>query len=299
MANKKKSKLNNFYIRSMAKMLIRKNYGACMGSMAILMGLTLLFGQLEQYYSQSATNSPRSLVVGLLIAALSLLVMSPANVGARNLFCDMAAGKETRAMKTLSWYGDGRRIRHSVLLMLLETLLALATLVLFGGLALAVTYRADPLFFSALLSGNLFLLTFSMNKFYLFLLAVLAPVYLTLVRFIPASYLLAGQPEKGAWTCLKEAPKLLKGFYWKYVGLQMLSLLQLFGYALMASVVSALLFGGDVLSAAAAATVFTEIVAYFTILPQLGVSTALFVNDALVLNGMAAPPQENPFDQPE
>lgn len=299
MANEKKSKLNNFYIRAMAKGLIRQNYGACMGSMAILMALTLVFGQLEQYYGQGATDSLRSLAAGLLIAVLSLLVMSPANVGARSVFCDLASGRKGKGTKTLSWYGDGKRISRSVLLMLMETLMALVVMVFFGGLALAVVYQVDPLFFSALLSGNLFLLTFSLNKLYLFLLAVLVPAYLVLVRFVPAAYLLAGQPEKSAWACLKESPKMLKGFYWKYVGLQMLSLLQLLGYALMASVVSALIFGGNVLSAAAAASVFTEIVAYFTVLPQLGVSTALFINDALVLNGMMELPQESPFDLPE
>lgn len=298
MANERKGKLNNFYIRTMAKGLIRRSYGACMGSMAILMVLTLLFSQLEQYYTQGATDSLRSLAVGLLIAALSLMVMSPATVGSRMVFCDVALGRETKATKTLSWYGDGRRISSSILLMLMETLLALAALALFGGAALAVVYRVDPLFFSTLISGNLFLLSFSLSKLYLFLLAVLVPVYLILARFGLASYLLAAQPEKSAWACMKESPKLLKGFYWKYVGLQMLSLLQLIGYALMASVISSLIFGGDMLSAAAAASVFTEIVAYFTVLPQLGVSTALFIHDVRVRNEMPAQPPAESSDLP-
>ena len=44
----------------------------------------------------------------------------------------------------------------------------------------------------------------------------------------------------------------------------------------MASIFCMLIFGGDINSAAAYAAVFTEVAAYFSIMPQLGIGTALF-----------------------
>lgn len=147
------------------------------------------------------------------------------------------------------------------------------------------------MFFAALLSGNLFFLLLSVHKLYLLLLAVFGPTYLIMARFAPAAYLLAEQPEKGPLACMKESSKLLKGFYWKYIGLQLLSLLQLIGYALMASIFCMLIFGGDINSAAAYAAVFTEVAAYFSIMPQLGIGTALFIKDARVQNREPEPAQ--------
>ncbi len=283
MAKDNRQKLNNFYIRRMAKGLAQQRYGACLGAMTFLFGVTLVLSQLRGYYIQGATGSLRSLITGLLIALLSLIVTAPARIGARSVFCDIAAGRETRAMKALAaWYGDGRRLSSSILLMLTQTLTALLALALFGGLALAAAARLDPAFFGALLYGNLFWLLLSPGKLYLFLLAVVAPVYLIMARFVPASYLLAQHPEKGILTCLAESFQLLKGFYWKYIGLQLLSLLQLVGYALMSSIFCMMIFRGDINSAAAYAAIFTEITAYFSIMPQLGIGTALFIADAAI-----------------
>ena len=209
MAKDNRHKLSNFYIRHMAKGLARQRYGACIGAMAVLFGVALALGQLRGYYAQGATDSLRSLITGLLIAFLSLIVTAPANVGARGVFCDIAAQRETRATKALAWYGDGKRLSSSILLMLAQTLIVLAALTLFGGLALAVLYRVDPLFFAALLSGNLFFLLLSVHKLYLLLLAVFGPTYLIMARFAPAAYLLAEQPEKGPLACMKESSKLL------------------------------------------------------------------------------------------
>ena len=139
MAKDNRHKLSNFYIRHMAKGLARQRYGACIGAMAVLFGVALALGQLRGYYAQGATDSLRSLITGLLIAFLSLIVTAPANVGARGVFCDIAAQRETRATKALAWYGDGKRLSSSILLMLAQTLIVLAALTLFGGLALAVT----------------------------------------------------------------------------------------------------------------------------------------------------------------
>lgn len=282
--NRPKQKLSNFYIRHIAKSLMRRRYGPCLGAMTLLFVVALALGQLRGYYAQGATASLRSLATGLLIALLSLIVTAPVSVGARGVFCDVAAGKETSAMKALAWYGDGKRLSASILLKLVQTLMALVALTLFGGLALAVAAQIDPMFFAAILYGNLFWLLLSPGKLYLFLLAVAGPVYLILARFMPAAYLLAEQPEKGPLACMKESSRLLKGFYWKYVGLQLLSLLQLVGYALMASIFCALIFGGDINSAAAYAAVFTEVTAYFSIMPQLGVGTALLLNDIRARN---------------
>lgn len=81
---------------------------------------------------------------------------------------------------------------------------------------------------------------------------------------------------------MAESFQLLKGFYWKYIGLQLLSLLQLVGYALMSSIFCMMIFRGDINSAAAYAAIFTEITAYFSIMPQLGIGTALFIADAAI-----------------
>lgn len=282
--NRKKRNLNNFYIRRIAKNLTRRQISACMGVMSVLFCVALALSYLRSYYEQGATDSLRSLITGLLIALLSLIVTAPVNVGARGVFCDIAAGRETKTTKALAWYGDGKKLSGSILLTLMQTLMALLALALLGGLALAIAAQLDPMFFGALIYGNVFWLMLSPGKFYLFLLAIIGPVYLLTARFMPAAYLLAEQPEKGAMACMKESFRLLKGFYWKYVGLQLLALLQLVGYALMASLFCMLIFRGDTVSAVVYAVILVEAIIYFSIMPQLGVSTSLFLNDVRVRN---------------
>ena len=111
-------KLSVFYIRSMARGLMRQNYGTCMASMGILLAITLAFSVLQQAFLFSDTQGLRALIVTLLLSLLSLAILSPANVGSKEVLCDIASSRETKAGKVLAWYGDARKIRQTILLQL-------------------------------------------------------------------------------------------------------------------------------------------------------------------------------------
>lgn len=278
-------KLNNFYFRSMGRALMRKRYGTCIGGMAIVMAMSIAFSQLEQTFALSATTvGVRTLVTALLIALLSLAVTAPANIGVRGIFCDLASSRETKASSIFLWYGDGKRLGHSILLMLLQSLIIFGCAAVFGGIVFGLAYHFRPDIFTGLMSLDINVLANSLMSLYSLLFMAMVPTYLLIVRFLPATYVLAENPEKKPLACLKESCQLLKGFYWRYVGLQMLSLLQLLGYTILASVVCTLFSNGNLETATASATMITMVITYFNILPHLGVSTALFLNDARVRN---------------
>lgn len=127
--------INNFYIRSMARALMHKRYGTCIGGMAIVMAMSIAFSQLEQTFALNATAlGVRTLLTALLIALLSLAVTAPANIGVRSVFCDLASSRETKASNIFLWYGDGKRLSRSILLMLLQSLIIFACAAVFGGI---------------------------------------------------------------------------------------------------------------------------------------------------------------------
>ena len=64
----------------------------------------------------------------------------------------------------------------------------------------------------------------------------------------------------------------------------MLSMLQFLGYASLISVVCSIFSGGDLNTATTSATLLAQLVLYFSILPHLDISTALFLNDVRVRN---------------
>ena len=119
---------------------------------------------------------------------------------------------------------------------------------------------------------------------YQLMFLTIVPSYLVAVPFLPAPYLLAQQPEKKPWSCIRESRRLVRGHYWKYVGIQMLSMLQFLGYAILISVVCSIFSGGDLNTATTSATLLAQLVLYFSILPHLDISTALFLNDVRVRN---------------
>ena len=255
-------KLSVFYIRSMARGLMRQNYGTCMASMGILLAITLAFSVLQQAFVFSDTQGLRALVVGLLLSLLSLAILSPANVGSKEVLCDVASSRETRAGKVLAWYGDARKIRQSILLQLMQWVIflcigAVFSLLIFGGAHLAgVDYVAN-------------LQSASLEKQWTGMMQV---------------YQLAQQPEKSPWSCIRESCRLIRGHYWKYVGMQALSMLQFLGYAILISVVCTIFSGGNLNTATTSATLLAQLVLYFSILPHLDISTALFLNDVRVRN---------------
>ena len=105
---------------------------------------------------------------------------------------------------------------------------------------------------------------------------------------VPAPYLLAEDPEKKPLVCLRESRRAIRGFYWKYVGLQLLSFLQVIAYAFLASIVAVLFSGGDITGATTVASWILLLVMYFNILPHLGISTVLFLNDARAHQGQSS-----------
>ena len=247
-------KLSVFYIRSMARGLMRQNYGTCMASMGILLAITLAFSVLQQAFVFSDTQGLRALVVGLLLSLLSLAILSPANVGSKEVLCDVASSRETRAGKVLAWYGDARKIRQSILLQLMQWVIflcigAVFSLLIFGGAHLAgMDYVAN------LQSASLEKQWTGMMQVYQLLFFTLIPTYLAAVPFLLAPYLLAQQPEKSPWSCIRESCRLIRGHYWKYVGMQALSMLQFLGYAILISVVCTIFSGGNLNTATTSAT---------------------------------------------
>lgn len=275
--------VNNFYIRTVARALMHKRYGTCIGGMAIVMAMSIAFSQLEQTFALSATTvGTKTLLIALLIALLSLAVTAPANIGVRSIFCDLASSRETKASNVFLWYGDGKRLGRSILLMLLQSLIIFGCAAVFGGMVFGTALHFRPDIFNGLLSLDINVLANTLLSIYGLLFVAAVPTYLIVVNFLPATYLLAADPEKKPIACLKESCQLLKGFYWRYVGLQMLSLLQVLGYTILASVVSTLFANGSLESATTSATLITMVITYFNILPHLGISTALFLNDARV-----------------
>ena len=277
-------KLSVFYIRSMARGLMRQNYGTCMASMGILLAITLAFSVLQQAFVFSDTQGLRALVVGLLLSLLSLAILSPANVGSKEVLCDVASSRETRAGKVLAWYGDARKIRQSILLQLIQWVIFLCIGAVFGLLIFGGAYLAGMDYVANLQSADVQKQLEGLMQVYQLMFLTLIPSYLVAVPILPAPYLLAQQPEKSPWSCIWESRQLIRDHYWKYVGMQMLSMLQFLGYAILLSVVCAMFSGGNMNTATTSAALLLQLVFYFSILPHLDISTALFLNDVRVRN---------------
>ena len=229
-----------------------------------------------------------SILTALLIAVLSLAVTSPAQVGVRSLFGDIANQREAKLAHVFQWYGDGKRLNRSIVLMLLQSLLFLAAAVVFFGLVFGGAYAIHPEWFAGLTSNNIFAVVDALTTVYTLALVALVPTYLVVVPFLPAPYLLAEDPEKKPLVCLRESRRAIRGFYWKYVGLQLLSFLQVIAYAFLASIVAVLFSGGDITGATTVASWILLLVMYFNILPHLGISTVLFLNDARARQGQSS-----------
>ena len=277
-------KLSIFYIRSMARGLMRQNYGTCMASMGILLVITLAFSVLQQTFLFSDTQGLRALIVTLLLSLLSLAILSPANVGSKEVLCDVASSRETKAGKVLAWYGDARKIRQSILLQLLQSVIFLCIGAVFGLLIFGGAYLAGMDYVANLQSTDVQKQLEGLMQVYQLMFLTIVPSYLVAVPFLPAPYLLAQQPEKKPWSCIRESRRLVRGHYWKYVGIQMLAMLQFLGYAILISVVCSIFSGGDLNTATTSATLLAQLVLYFSILPHLDISTALFLNDVRVRN---------------
>lgn len=277
-------KLSNFYIRAMAKALMRGHYGTCIGSMAVFVALSMTLSTVQQGFvvKMLGQGLSQGFLLALLIGLLAVMLMAPAVVGARGVFCDIANQKPTKATNVFVWYGEGKRLGGAVGIMLLQSLIIFACVAVFGGAVLYFYYDKLLMLPIMLLSLDPATQLSAVGLAYQMLLLVAVPTYLIVVRFLPAPYLLAEDPQKGVLACMKESCRILKGFYWKYVGLQLLSLLQIIAYAILASMVATLFSGRDVMVASSNASIILMIVTYFSILPQLGIGTALFLNDARV-----------------
>lgn len=277
-------KLSVFYIRSMARGLMRQNYGTCMASMGILLAITLAFSVLQQTFLLSNTLGLRGLIASILLSLLSLAILSPANVGSKEVMCDIASSRETKAAKVLAWYGDAGKIRQSFLLQLMQWVIFLCIGAFFGLLVFGGAYLAGMDYVANLQSANVQKQLEGLMQVYQLMFFTAVPSYLVAVPFLPAPYLLAQQPEKSPWSCIRESCRLIRGHYWKYVGMQALSMLQFLGYAILISVVCTIFSGGNLNTATTSATLLAQLVLYFSILPHLDISTALFLNDVRVRN---------------
>ena len=285
-------KLNVFYIRSMARGLMRQNYGTCMASMGILLAVTLVFSGIQQAFLFSNTQGIRALAVSVLLSLLSLAILSPASIGSKEVLCDVANSRETKAGKVLGWYGDGGKIRRSILLQLLQSLVFLCFGALFGVLVFGGAHLMGMDYIAHLQSAALQDQWTGLLQVYQLLLVTAIPTYLAAIPFLPAAYLLAQQPEKRPWSCMQEGRRLIRGHYWRYVGMQLLSVLQLLGYAILISVVCTLLSGGNLNAATTSATLLVQLMLYFSVLPHLDISTALFLNDVRVRNQVGTEEQD-------
>lgn len=274
-------KLSVFYLRRMGRALMHGKYTVCLGGMTVLLVFSLAFSTLEQSFLNTNLDlDGKTILTALLIAVLSLAVTSPAQVGVRSLFGDIANQREAKLAHVFQWYGDGKRLNRSIVLMLLQSLLFLAAAVVFFGLVFGGAYAIHPEWFAGLTSNNIFAVADALTTVYTLALVALVPTYLVVVPFLPAPYLLAEDPEKKPLVCLRESRRAIRGFYWKYVGLQLLSFLQVIAYAFLASIVAVLFSGGDITGATTVASWILLLVMYFNILPHLGISTVLFLNDA-------------------
>ena len=189
-------KLSIFYIRSMARGLMRQNYGTCMASMGILLVITLAFSVLQQTFLFSDTQGLRALIVTLLLSLLSLAILSPANVGSKEVLCDVASSRETKAGKVLAWYGDARKICQSILLQLLQSVIFLCIGTVFGLLIFGGAYLAGMDYVANLQSTDVQKQLEGLMQVYQLMFLTIVPSYLVAVPFLPAPYLLPSSRRK-------------------------------------------------------------------------------------------------------
>ena len=282
-------KLSVFYLRRMGRALMHGKYTVCLGGMTVLLVFSLAFSTLEQSFLNTNLDlDGKTILTALLIAVLSLAVTSPAQVGVRSLFGDIANQREAKLAHVFQWYGDGKRLNRSIVLMLLQSLLFLAAAVVFFGLVFGGAYAIHPEWFAGLTSNNIFAVADALTTVYTLALVALVPTYLVVVPFLPAPYLLRQKiRRKSPWYACGNPRRAIRGFYWKYVGLQLLSFLQVIAYAFLASIVAVLFSGGDITGATTVASWILLLVMYFNILPHLGISTVLFLNDARARQGQS------------
>lgn len=271
----------NHTLRVISRLLMTKHYGTSVGTMLMVLVLSVAFSSVQQALLYSGLSDMKIYLGSVMVAVLSLLTMAPAHMGAIAVFSEMSKDRPVKASELFTWFGDGRRLWKAIRLVFCVLLILGFWAALFEIPTYFAAQHADPNFLSSLQAEKLDAQTLQalMPYAYLFMGVFLLAV-LCALRYLPALYMLAEDPERKIRECLKEGKKRIKGQALQFYALQGSYLLRLIGYALLASVVSSLFAGGDLITASSSASWITMILLYINILPRFHLSNALFLRPA-------------------
>lgn len=276
-------KYSVFNFKTISKGLARQHTPAIFSTMLIFGTLSFAFYMLENVFAFAPEQTMAIALSSLAVAMLTTLLLGPASVGVASVFCDIANGNAPKVSNIFLWYGEGKKLKKSIGLTVLQGLIIAGLTIIFGTIVLGATYLISPEFFSAPPAADYNAAMKLLLTLYAVVLSILALVYAVYSMYIPSTYILAEHPEEKVIACLKRSRQLIKPIRFKFIGLLLTFVLQFLGYAIVVSMVSVLLMG-DQAMATTVATLLSALVLLFHIAPQFHLSIILLIHDQQVQN---------------
>lgn len=276
-------KYSIFNFKSMAKGLVRQHTAAIFSTMLIFGTLSFAFYLLENVFATAPEQTLTITLSSLAVALLTTILLGPASVGVASVFCDIAGGRAPKVSNIFLWYGEGKKLKKSVGLAVLQGLILLGLTVIFGAIVLGGAYLISPSLFSgapvADYNGAMQLVV----SLYAVIVLILALVYAVYSLFIPATYILAENPDEKVLNCLKRSRQMMKSIIFKFIGLLATFVLQFLGYTIIIAIVVTMLMGDQVM-ATTVSTMLAALVLLFHLAPQFHLTVILLTHDLQVQN---------------
>ncbi len=200
-------------VKKQARTLVLKNLIKCCGIALIYLvinfSLTLLQVPIEDQLSTSGDLPYATDIFLTLLPALmtfvELLILSPVSIGFFEFCMRLCDGKPVSVGDLFLWFGEGKRYWKALLIYFEFTAVTLL-------ISLAALLLPGAAFFYCIQAGYdslLYLVVPVMLVITVFLCAML-------LTYFPGMFILAENPERKPWSCLKESRKLFKHRKWDF-----------------------------------------------------------------------------------
>lgn len=268
--------------KSMAKVLTKQNRSATFVTMLIVAVMSESLTLLQQAIIGTENLSVQNQILSIAVSILTLLIVAPANVGSASVFSCMAQNQPANAGNLFLWYGEAKKLKRAISLSVLQSLIMTGWILAFGAIVFLGAYFVMPSVFEniALASSDptgVAAAVSILQIYFLFLISA-ALAYIMFCVYMPATYILAADPEKTARQCLRESKSITKPVRFKLIALHLVFFLQIIGIAILLSFASVFLSGGNQAVAVNITLLLMALATFFYIMPQFHLSTILFIN---------------------
>ena len=209
-------------VRQYAGTLVRQNRGRVYGAMLVIVAVNTALQVLLALCG--VTGSPdEPAAVTLLSNIVTLLVSAPLQYGFYELLIRITGRRPGSIRDIFAWFSEWFRLKTSLLGTIWFGLIAFCWL---------LVYILPASFILGLLMGGLSISYSSIILIYFAIIAVMLVALAHIMLYMPGAFMLAEEPARSVLECFSAAKQGMRPYKWKFFGLIMVYVLQIFAIAL-------------------------------------------------------------------